>query len=174
MTSEILIHVKYVCLVHMYIVCFICLTLYSFWDFDRWVIKLVLQLQWSPVCQCWGCEVQFNLLQGAFNSNINWIGFKRYLTVVILFRLIETVEPVPIMDRIKAFQKDPEKMEVDQVVKPLKARPVSKAFDLFESRGIMIGQVYYKLYTKKKIYITISLRVRDWIFIHREWKSFKI
>ncbi|XP_076074337.1 protein FAM13A-like isoform X3 [Mytilus galloprovincialis] len=54
--------------------------------------------------------------------------------------LIETVEPVPIMDRIKAFQKDPEKMEVDQVVKPLKARPVSKAFDLFESRGIMIGQ----------------------------------
>ncbi|XP_052068473.1 protein FAM13B-like isoform X27 [Mytilus californianus] len=53
---------------------------------------------------------------------------------------IETVEPVPILDRIKAFQKDPEKMEVDPVVKPLKARPVSKAFDLFESRGIMIAQ----------------------------------
>ncbi|CAC5409603.1 unnamed protein product [Mytilus coruscus] len=53
---------------------------------------------------------------------------------------IETLESVPILDRIKAFQKDPEKMEVDPVVKPLKARPVSKAFDLFESRGIMIAQ----------------------------------
>jgi hypothetical protein len=46
-------------------------------------------------------------------------------------------------NRIKVFENtETEKMEVD-IIKPVKTKPLSKAFDMFEKKGIIIGQVLH-------------------------------
>ena len=49
-------------------------------------------------------------------------------------------EVLPVFNRIKVFENtETEKMEVD-IIKPVKTKPLSKAFDMFEKKGIIIGQ----------------------------------
>jgi len=59
------------------------------------------------------------------------------------FRVNHEEEVLPVFNRIKVFEnKETEKMEVD-IIKPVKTKPLSKAFDMFEKKGIIIGQVLH-------------------------------
>jgi hypothetical protein len=59
------------------------------------------------------------------------------------FRVNHEEEVLPVFNRIKVFENtETEKMEVD-IIKPVKTKPFSKAFDMFEKKGIIIGQVLH-------------------------------
>lgn len=75
--------------------------------------------------------------------------------------VIEEEESVHVIDRIKSLEdKEAENMDVDPVIKPVKSRPTSKAFDMFESKGIIIGQAPSSTHPGERIVGQTSIEQR--------------